>query len=304
MATPSEPLKYETWFLKVPIHCEGCKKKVKKVLQNIDGVYMTAIDAQQQKVTVTGNVNADTLIKKLLKSGKHAEMWPQTHTPPNKEKKPDKPAAAEQQNNATIEKNPETELGGKTPELNSAKESELPSESKGPENPTPADQPLEAKPGKAPENPPAPNTDSEPAAGGQSGGGGGKKKKKGKNGGGGGESQQPTPPPPQPPSQGPPPMENQSNAGPTPINMGPIHQPPMYHPYPPTQFPQPPMYGVCYSVAQPRMTTSHYAPPMYGGAYMHSGYAPLPPATDRVVQNNYYDHYDYDDNEGSYCTIM
>ncbi|XP_057474064.1 heavy metal-associated isoprenylated plant protein 36-like isoform X2 [Actinidia eriantha] len=73
----SEPLKYQTWVLKVSIHCEGCKKKVKKVLQNIDGVYTTSIDSQQNKVTVTGNVDADTLIKKLQKSGKHAELWPE-----------------------------------------------------------------------------------------------------------------------------------------------------------------------------------------------------------------------------------
>ncbi|XP_020584825.1 heavy metal-associated isoprenylated plant protein 35-like [Phalaenopsis equestris] len=73
----AEPLKYQTLALKVSIHCEGCKKKVKKVLQGIEGVYKTTIDSQQQKVTVTGNVDADTLIKKLVKSGKHAELWPE-----------------------------------------------------------------------------------------------------------------------------------------------------------------------------------------------------------------------------------
>ncbi|KAL7178160.1 hypothetical protein ACSBR2_031328 [Camellia fascicularis] len=74
---PSEPLTYQTWVLKVPIHCEGCKRKVKKVLQSIDDVYTTTIDSQQQKVTVTGNVKAETLIKKLIKTGKHAEIWPE-----------------------------------------------------------------------------------------------------------------------------------------------------------------------------------------------------------------------------------
>ncbi|GLT72681.1 hypothetical protein SLA2020_445910 [Shorea laevis] len=72
-----ETLKYQTWVLKVSIHCEGCKKKVKKVLQGIEGVYTTTVDSQQHKVTVTGNVEADTLIKKLLRSGKHAELWPE-----------------------------------------------------------------------------------------------------------------------------------------------------------------------------------------------------------------------------------
>ncbi|KAA8545172.1 hypothetical protein F0562_019939 [Nyssa sinensis] len=83
MATPteveksSEPLKYKTWLLKVSIHCEGCKRKVKKVLQNIEGVYTVNIESKQQKVTVTCNVDAEILIKKLIKSGKHAELWPE-----------------------------------------------------------------------------------------------------------------------------------------------------------------------------------------------------------------------------------
>lgn len=70
-----EILKAKTWVLKVHIHCEGCKKKVKKVLQSVEGVYTTVVDSAQQKVTVTGNVDSETLIKKLLKSGKHAELW-------------------------------------------------------------------------------------------------------------------------------------------------------------------------------------------------------------------------------------
>ncbi|KAK9169766.1 hypothetical protein Syun_001906 [Stephania yunnanensis] len=34
----TEPLKYKTWVLRVSIHCEGCKRKVKKVMQIIDGM--------------------------------------------------------------------------------------------------------------------------------------------------------------------------------------------------------------------------------------------------------------------------
>ncbi|KAJ8459576.1 hypothetical protein OPV22_032502 [Ensete ventricosum] len=73
----AEPLKYQTWILKVSIHCEGCRKKVKKVLQSMEGVYKTTVDPQQHRVVVTGNVEADILIKKLLKAGKHAELWPE-----------------------------------------------------------------------------------------------------------------------------------------------------------------------------------------------------------------------------------
>ncbi|KAL0459643.1 UNVERIFIED_CONTAM: Heavy metal-associated isoprenylated plant protein 36 [Sesamum latifolium] len=71
----SEPLQYKTWALRVSIHCGGCKKKVKKVLQSIEGVYKIEIDSKQHKVIVTANLEAETLIKKLLRSGKQAELW-------------------------------------------------------------------------------------------------------------------------------------------------------------------------------------------------------------------------------------
>ncbi|KAJ9181926.1 hypothetical protein P3X46_005969 [Hevea brasiliensis] len=74
---PYKALKCQTWVLKVSIHCQGCKRKVKKVLQGIDGVYTATVDSQQQRVTVTGNIEVETLIKKLIKTGKHAQIWPE-----------------------------------------------------------------------------------------------------------------------------------------------------------------------------------------------------------------------------------
>ncbi|RZS01438.1 hypothetical protein BHM03_00031301 [Ensete ventricosum] len=67
----------QTVILKVHIHCDGCKQQVKKLLQKIEGVYTVGIDAEHQKVTVSGDVDSNTLIKKLARSGKHAEVWPQ-----------------------------------------------------------------------------------------------------------------------------------------------------------------------------------------------------------------------------------
>ncbi|RWW20834.1 hypothetical protein GW17_00015034 [Ensete ventricosum] len=64
----------QTCVLKVSIHCNGCKKKVNKLLQKVDGVYTTSIDAEQGRVTVSGDVDPATLIKKLSKAGKHAEL--------------------------------------------------------------------------------------------------------------------------------------------------------------------------------------------------------------------------------------
>ncbi|TKY50949.1 Copper transport protein ATX1 [Spatholobus suberectus] len=70
-------LKIQTCVLKVNIHCDGCKQKVKKLLQRIEGVYQVQIDAEQQKVTVSGSVDSATLIKKLVRAGKYAELWSQ-----------------------------------------------------------------------------------------------------------------------------------------------------------------------------------------------------------------------------------
>ncbi|XVF41886.1 hypothetical protein PTKIN_Ptkin01aG0316200 [Pterospermum kingtungense] len=73
------PLKYKAWVLKVSIHCEGCKRKVEKTLRNIQGVYEVSADLKQQKVAVKANLHVDveTLIKKLVKKGRHAELWPE-----------------------------------------------------------------------------------------------------------------------------------------------------------------------------------------------------------------------------------
>ncbi|OVA03082.1 Heavy metal-associated domain [Macleaya cordata] len=61
--------------LKVSVNCcEGCKRKVKKLLQSIEGVLKTEIDSSEPKVTVLGNVDPQILIKKLGKSGKQAEL--------------------------------------------------------------------------------------------------------------------------------------------------------------------------------------------------------------------------------------
>ncbi|KAL8157542.1 heavy metal-associated isoprenylated plant protein 37-like [Apium graveolens] len=68
-------LKIQTCVLRVNIHCDGCKHKVKKILQRIEGVFQVKIETEQQKVTVSGSVDSGTLVKKLIRAGKHAEVW-------------------------------------------------------------------------------------------------------------------------------------------------------------------------------------------------------------------------------------
>jgi len=72
----SEPLIIQTWNLNVNCVCKGCKKKFED-LQKIDGVQTVTIDAGEKKVTVKGYVtSSEVLLKKLLESGKRAELCP------------------------------------------------------------------------------------------------------------------------------------------------------------------------------------------------------------------------------------
>ncbi|KAL9384896.1 hypothetical protein Peur_021906 [Populus x canadensis] len=85
MAKEAELKKIE---LKVSVNCcDGCKRKVKKALQGVEGVLKTEIDPQHPKVTVLGNVNPQILIKRLLKTGKQAELWSSGNQNAGKEKK-------------------------------------------------------------------------------------------------------------------------------------------------------------------------------------------------------------------------
>ncbi|KAL8257638.1 hypothetical protein R6Q59_029679 [Mikania micrantha] len=70
-----EVIKIQTCTLKVNINCDGCKRKVTKTLLKIEGVYKVDIDGEEGKVTISGNVDLATLIKKLKKKGKPAHIW-------------------------------------------------------------------------------------------------------------------------------------------------------------------------------------------------------------------------------------
>ncbi|KAI3961217.1 hypothetical protein MKX01_035803 [Papaver californicum] len=103
----AEPVNYKTCVLRVSIHCEGCKKKVQKILKRIHGVEDFIIDSKIHKVTVIGNVNGEALIKKLLIKGKHAEFWPAAPTQKviqNKDKK------QETLKNDEIKKDPQPQI--------------------------------------------------------------------------------------------------------------------------------------------------------------------------------------------------
>ncbi|XP_006366527.1 heavy metal-associated isoprenylated plant protein 26-like [Solanum tuberosum] len=67
---------FHTVELKVRMDCDGCELKVKKTLSSLSGVKSVEINRKQQKVTVTGYVEANKVLKKAKSTGKKAEIWP------------------------------------------------------------------------------------------------------------------------------------------------------------------------------------------------------------------------------------
>ncbi|CAK9320613.1 unnamed protein product [Citrullus colocynthis] len=66
----------QTVELKVRMDCDGCELKVKNALSSLSGVKSVEINRKQQKVTVTGYVDASKVLKKAKSTGKKAEIWP------------------------------------------------------------------------------------------------------------------------------------------------------------------------------------------------------------------------------------
>ncbi|XP_060178971.1 copper transport protein CCH [Lycium barbarum] len=63
--------------LKVGLHCDECIKKILKAIKKIEDIETYDVDTQLNKVTVTGNVTTEEVIKVLHKIGKQAINWDQ-----------------------------------------------------------------------------------------------------------------------------------------------------------------------------------------------------------------------------------
>ncbi|KAL0381600.1 UNVERIFIED_CONTAM: Heavy metal-associated isoprenylated plant protein 23 [Sesamum angustifolium] len=81
----------QTVNLKVRMDCDGCELKVKKALSSLSGVKSVEINRKLQKVTVTGYVEQNKVLKKAKSTGKKAELWP--YVPYNLVAQPYAPAA-------------------------------------------------------------------------------------------------------------------------------------------------------------------------------------------------------------------
>ncbi|XP_031498886.1 heavy metal-associated isoprenylated plant protein 33 [Nymphaea colorata] len=61
--------------LKVGVHCDRCTKAIKKAIKKIEDIETYRVDAELNKVTVTGNVTAEEVVRVLNKIGKNATYW-------------------------------------------------------------------------------------------------------------------------------------------------------------------------------------------------------------------------------------
>ncbi|KAL9230234.1 hypothetical protein vseg_005614 [Gypsophila vaccaria] len=68
--------------LKVGLHCDECIKKILKAIKKIEDIETYDIDKRLSKVTVTGRVTEEEVIRVIHKIGKTASTWvdlPQTN---------------------------------------------------------------------------------------------------------------------------------------------------------------------------------------------------------------------------------
>lgn len=224
-----------------------------------EGVYDTEIDARQHKVTVKASTDAETILRRLEKSGKHASIWPSPDKKPGYQSSKDgeagsrKKDAAESSEKEEKEKPSPGSSESNSPAVTPAKPSKemdsLPKSSADPEK-------LDTKTRETIQKPAArvESNEKDSAAGeADNAKGGGKKKerkpqKEKQSGGKSSDSSTVDPPPP------------------------PIYSYPS-HPAPPPQA----AYVMAYNMAQPSHSQTYHAPPPPASTPQDHVYMPFPP---------------------------
>ncbi|KAF8115194.1 hypothetical protein N665_0029s0039 [Sinapis alba] len=65
--------------MKVNLHCDECIRKILKAIKKIEDIETYDVDTQLNKVTVTGNVTEEEVIRVLQKVRKTAVKWDQAN---------------------------------------------------------------------------------------------------------------------------------------------------------------------------------------------------------------------------------
>ncbi|KAI3833917.1 hypothetical protein MKW92_051232 [Papaver armeniacum] len=66
----------QTVEIKVKMDCDGCERRVKNSVSHMKGVRSVDVNRKQSKVTVSGYVEPNKVLKKVQSTGKKAEFWP------------------------------------------------------------------------------------------------------------------------------------------------------------------------------------------------------------------------------------
>ncbi|XXG76295.1 hypothetical protein AAC387_Pa08g0669 [Persea americana] len=72
-----KPLSLQTVELKVRMCCTGCERVVRNAIHKL----RVEVDIPLEKVTVTGYVDRNKVLKAVRRSGKKAEFWPNPYQP-------------------------------------------------------------------------------------------------------------------------------------------------------------------------------------------------------------------------------
>ncbi|RDX69775.1 Heavy metal-associated isoprenylated plant protein 22 [Mucuna pruriens] len=76
-STPRKKRKpMQTVEIKVKMDCDGCERRVRNSVSNMSGVKQVEVNRKQSRVTVTGYVDRNKVLKKVQSTGKRAEFWP------------------------------------------------------------------------------------------------------------------------------------------------------------------------------------------------------------------------------------
>ncbi|KAL5570859.1 hypothetical protein UlMin_023509 [Ulmus minor] len=66
----------QTVEIKVKMDCDGCERRVKNAVTTMKGVKSVEVNRKQSRVTVSGYVEANKVLKRVKSTGKRAEFWP------------------------------------------------------------------------------------------------------------------------------------------------------------------------------------------------------------------------------------
>ncbi|GLU01523.1 hypothetical protein SLE2022_188290 [Rubroshorea leprosula] len=66
----------QTVEIKVKMDCDGCERRVKNAVKSMKGAKTVEVNRKQSKVTVSGYVDPNRVLKRVKSTGKRAEFWP------------------------------------------------------------------------------------------------------------------------------------------------------------------------------------------------------------------------------------